>query len=218
MVRAERTACSGDAGLDRTHRQVAADHAGRTHHHLVGVEVKAVGGQLRHLQRVFETLRAGARVGVARRDDQGLHAVMLKVQLVDDYRGGLDLVGREDSAGVAWITRIDHAEVVALPGRDRARAGREGFDAARGRAGPESLGERQGHWIGASRAVLRSNPNAMLKHSTPCPDAPLTRLSSAAVTTALSFCADTLTRQRLEWLTSLVVGLCGITRVKGWPA
>src|SRR6266849_5493529 len=140
------------------------------------------------------------------------------MKLVDYHRRGLDLVRRENPAGVTGTARMNDAEVVTLPSRYRARPGRERFDAASGRSGAESAREGHGHWVGASNAVLRSNPNAMLKHSTPCPDAPLIRLSRAAVTTAFSFCAVTLTRQRFEWLASLVVGLCGTTRVKGWPA
>src|SRR6266699_6574488 len=113
---------------------------------------------------------------------------------------------------------MDDAEIVALAARDRRGSRRECLDAAGGGAGGEPERKRHGHWIGPSRAVVRSNPNAMLKHSTPWPDAPLTRLSRAAVTTAFLFCADTLTRQTLEWLASLVVGLWATTRVKGWPA
>ena len=62
---------------------------------------------------------------------------------------------------------------------------------------------------------MRSKPKAMLKHSTPWPDAPFTRLSMAAVTTAFSPWAATLTRQRLVWLVSFVWGELGTTLVKG---
>ena len=61
----------------------------------------------------------------------------------------------------------DYAEIVALPARDRCGARRECLDAAGSGAGPKSERKRHGHWIGPSSAVLRSNPNAMLKHSTP---------------------------------------------------
>src|SRR5256885_10221580 len=103
---------------------------------------------------------------------------------------------------------MDDAEIVALAARDRRGSRRECLDTAGGGAGGEPERKRHGHWIGPSRAVVRSNPNAMLKHSTPWPDAPLTRLSRAAVTTALWFCADTLTRQRLEWLPNFRAGAC----------
>src|SRR2546425_11669767 len=103
---------------------------------------------------------------------------------------------------------MEHGELVGRPARDRRGPRRECLDAAGGGAGGEPERKRHGHWIGPSRAVVRSNPNAMLKHSTPWPDAPLTRLSRAAVTTALWFCADTLTRQRLEWLARVAGGPC----------
>src|SRR5216684_7121702 len=101
---------------------------------------------------------------------------------------------------------MNHAQVVPLPRRDGRRSGRESLDAASGGAGAKTAGEGQGHCAAPSRAVVRSKPNAMLKHSTPWPDAPLIRLSSAAVTTALVPCDATLIRQRLEWAASLVVG------------
>src|SRR6267142_3250741 len=113
---------------------------------------------------------------------------------------------------------MNHAQVVLLSRRDGGRASREGFDAALRSARPEASCECQGHCTGPSSAVVRSKPNAMLKHSTPWPEAPFSRLSSAAVTTAFFSCAATLTRQRLEWLASLVVGVWATTRVKGWPA
>src|ERR1700694_6180430 len=101
---------------------------------------------------------------------------------------------------------MDDAQVVPLPARDGGCAGGECLDATCGRAGAKASSKGQGHWAGPSNAVVRSNPNAMLKHSTRWPEAPLIRLSSAAVTTALVPCAATLTRQRLEWLCSLVGG------------
>src|ERR1700694_1515166 len=110
---------------------------------------------------------------------------------------------------------MDDAQVVLLPAWDGGRAGSERLDATCGRAGAKASGKGQGHWAGPSNAVVRSNPNAMLKHSTPWPDAPLIRLSSAAVTTALVPCAATLTRQRFEWPASLVVGVWSTTRVNG---
>src|ERR1700681_199640 len=113
---------------------------------------------------------------------------------------------------------MDDAQVVLLPRRDGGRAGGKSFDAASRGARTKAPRKRHGHCAVASNAVVRSKPNAMLKHSTPWPDAPLTRLSRAAVTTALSPCAATLTRQRLEWLTSLVVGVRSTTLVNGWSA
>src|ERR1051326_5458135 len=115
--------------------------------------------------------------------------------MVDHHRRRLDLVGREHPARVAHTVGLDHAQVLLLAGRHRGRARGEGLDPARCRAGRKASRKRHGHWIAGSSAVLRSNPNAMLKHSTPCPDAPFTRLSRAAVTTALSPCALTFTRQ-----------------------
>src|SRR5438270_479267 len=83
---------------------------------------------------------------------------------------------------------------------------------AGGRPRPPAPGKGHGHWIGSSKPAVRSSPKARLNDSTPCPEAPLTRLSSALVTTAFSSWAATLTRQRLVWLASLVVGLFGSTR------
>src|ERR1700674_5577711 len=100
---------------------------------------------------------------------------------------------------------MDDAQVVLLPAWDGGCAGGERLDATCGRAGAKASGKGQGHWAGPSNAVVRSNPNAMLKHSTPWPDAPLIRLS----------CAATLTRQRFEWPASLVVGVWSTTRVNG---
>src|SRR4030081_1625363 len=113
---------------------------------------------------------------------------------------------------------MDDAQVVLLAARYGGRACGEGLDAARGGAGAEASGKGQGHWAGNSNAVVRSKPNAMLKHSTPWPDAPLIRLSSAAVTTAFLPCAATLTRHMFVWLASFVVGVWPTTFVKGWPA
>ena len=175
----------GDAGLDRVHRQVAADHACGAHQHLIRVEVEPVGGQLRHEEGVAKTLRSSARVCVARVDRQRLHTVALQVKLVDHDRSGLHFVRREYAAGVARRRGVDHAKVVPLVAWDGRRPGRERLDATRRRASPKSSGVGHGHWSGPVSAVVRSNPNAMLKHSTPWPDAPLIRLSRAAVTTAL---------------------------------
>src|SRR5579872_2299876 len=113
---------------------------------------------------------------------------------------------------------MDDAQVVSLPARNRRRPGRERLDPARRGARPETAWIGHGHWTGASRPAVRARPNMMLKHSTPWPEAPLTRLSRAAVTTAFLPCAETLTRQRLECVASLVVGVLPTTRTNGWPA
>ena len=54
-----------DPRLDSLHRHVSPNHAGRAHQHLVGVEVEVVRGDLRHQQRILESLRAGACIRVA---------------------------------------------------------------------------------------------------------------------------------------------------------
>src|SRR2546430_8532950 len=108
------------------------------------------------------------------------------------------VVGCNPPAGVAWKRGVDHAQVVLLAGGNGGGAGGECFDPTRRRAGPKSSGVGHGHCTGPTSAVVRSKPNAMLKHSTPCPEAPFIRLSRAAVTTAFLPCADTLTRQRFE--------------------
>src|SRR5439155_18363324 len=131
-------------------------------------------------------------------DDQGPYPVVLQMKMVDHHRRRLHLVGREDAARVARTLRQNDAEVALLLGGDRFGACGERLDAARGGAGTKASGEGHGHCTGASRAAVRSKPNAMLKHSTPWPEAPLIRLSSAEVTTALPPCAATLTRHRLE--------------------
>src|SRR5207253_11377006 len=143
--------------------------------------------------------------------------------------GALHLVGREDPSGVADPVAVDHRQVLTLVTGNRAGARGEGLDAATGDAGAPAPGSGQpagdrlcgpcpyGHWKGPVRASVRSKPNAMLKHSTPCPEAPFTRLSIAAVTMALSPWAATFTRQRFEWLVSLVAGESGATLGNGWP-
>src|SRR5207302_7143709 len=157
-------------------------------------------------------------VRVAGIDGQGLHPVALQVKLVDHNRCRLHLVGREHAACIARVCGVDHTEIVLLAARHGRRAGGEGLDPARRRPGPKPSGVGHGHCTGPSSPVFRSKPKAMLKHSTPCPEAPLTRLSIAAVTTALRPCAATLTRQRFECVASLVAGVWSITLVKGWPA
>ena len=138
MPDVEISAGTRNPDLHRTHGHVPADHAGRAHQHLVGVEVEPIRGQLGHQQGVLETLRARAGVGVAGVDDQRLHAVVLQVEVVDDDGGGLDLVGGEDAARVARSLRLNHAQVALLAARDRAGARGEGLDAAGRRARPKS--------------------------------------------------------------------------------
>src|SRR2546430_1665412 len=140
------------------------------------------------------------------------------MKLVDHDRRRLHLVGREHPAGVARVGRVDHAQVVPLAGGNGGGSGGEGLDPTRRRSGPKSSGVGHGHCTGPTNAVVRSKPKAMLKHSTPCPEAPFIRLSRAAVTTAFLPCAATLTRHRLECVASLVVGVLSTTLVKGWPA
>src|SRR5258708_34653302 len=137
--------------------------------------------------------------------------------MVDDHGRGVDFVCGEASARVERVRGMNHAQVVRLSGGDGRRSCRESLDAARGRSGAEAAGERQGHCAAPSRAVVRSKPNAMLKHSTPWPDAPLIRLSSAAVTTAFFPWAATLMRHTFVWLASLVLGVWSTKRVNGWP-
>src|SRR5207302_9355783 len=124
--------------------------------------------------------------------------VGLQVKGVVNDRCRRDLVGHAPPAGVARRRGVDHAQVVLLAGGNGGGAGGERFDPTRRRAGPKSSGVGHGHCTGPTSAVVRSKPNAMLKHSTPCPEAPFIRLSRAAVTTAFLPCADTLTRQRFE--------------------
>src|SRR5437588_12755278 len=127
----------------------------------------------------------------------------------------MDLVGGEHPAGIAGVGGVDHAQVVFLAAGHRRGAGSEGLDPTSGRAGPKSSGVRHGHWTGPNNAVVRSKPNARLKHSTHCPEAPLTRLSRAAVTTALRPCAATATRQRVDWLAIAVAARFATPFVNG---
>src|SRR5260370_29145949 len=108
---------------------------------------------------------------------------------------------------------MDDAQVVPLAGRNSRCAGGERFDAASRSPGAKAPRKCHGHWGGNSSAVVRSKPNAMLKHSTPWPEAPLIRLSRAAVTTPFLPWSATLTRHRLAWLPSLVVGVWATTFV-----
>ena len=85
---------------------------------------------LRHLQRILESLRAGARIRVAGVDHQRLHPVVLQVQVIDHDRGRLDLVGREHAARVADALRPHHAQVLLLARGDGGRAGSECLDPA----------------------------------------------------------------------------------------
>src|SRR5207302_5358583 len=149
------------------------------------------------VERVLVPLGAGAGIGVPGVDDHRLDAVLAEVELVDHDRRRLHLVGREDPGRVTGAVAVEHGQVVLLAGGDGRSAGREGLDPAGGGARPPAPGEGHGHWIGSTRPVVRSNPKARLKDSTPCPEAPLTRLSRALVTIAFSPCAATLTRQRL---------------------
>src|SRR5258708_10441303 len=113
---------------------------------------------------------------------------------------------------------MDDAQVVRLRGGDSRCDGGERLDAASRGAGAKASRKCHGHWGGNSSAVVRSKPNAMLKHSTPWPEAPLIRLSSAAVTTAFLPWAATLTRHRLVWLAGLEKGLLASAPAVGSPA
>ncbi len=212
-ARRHREPGGADAAHHAIHRHRTADHAGAAHEHIDGIEVEHVAGGGAHHQRVAKPLRARARVGVARvDDDRGDGRAAAECQLRDHHGSRLDRVAREDAGSDGGSVRPDDRDVGARLVAVEADA--RGSDAARNPSGAQTPDARLMLDLGAvmatatrvSSPAVSSNPKRTFNACTAWPAPPLPRLSMATVITATPSCQPTWIAARLVPVTLLVGG------------
>ena len=164
---------AGDAGGDGVDGQRDADEAGGADEHVGRGAADRGGGAFAHGAGVVSTGFAGGGVGVPRVDDHCRGVPVAEVGSADlDGRGGGQVGGEHPGGG----------DGTAVVGRDeREVGGAVGFDAARAAGGvePGDGGDAHGMIPTTGRPVGSGSPRMTLAAWMACPDAPLTRLSSA---------------------------------------
>ena len=100
-----------DAISNLLHGEMLADDAGAGDQHLFGQQPQVSGGQGCHLLSVGHALLAGAGIGAAAVDHDGLSLVALEITLAQQDRGCLDLVRGEDAGSDAGHLRAEDTQV-----------------------------------------------------------------------------------------------------------
>src|SRR5690606_10294374 len=160
------------AGQELVHREALADEPGGADGDLGGAAAEGGGGLLGGGVGVLEAFGAGAGVGAAGVEDDGLE-LPVGQHLLGPFDGcGLDAVAGEAAGGRLGGAVVDDQREVGLAGV---------LDAGGDAGGPEALGGGDGH--GATPFTVRpaasGSPSMRLAHWTTCPAAPLPRLSTA---------------------------------------
>ena len=101
--------------------------------------------EARHLQRVLQTLLAGAGIGIAGVDDNRPGAALLHALDADFNGRGAGLVSGEHAGHGGGRLRYNKTKVTLLA-LVRAFAGAEAFDVAKDAGGSKALGRKDRTW------------------------------------------------------------------------
>src|SRR6266700_2950364 len=134
----QRRRCFQNTRADIVHRQRDPDSASGASEHRAAWEATRLFGETNHLQGISHAWFAGAGVGVARVDDDGLGAAFSYARRTQLHWRRANLVGGEGACDRGRHLRHDKRQV-ALPAFVRAFAGADALDVAKHPAGPEPL-------------------------------------------------------------------------------